>query len=39
MFPMFIAEEENVKLKSLDAGVFRRSVDLTVEEIKELYML
>jgi porphobilinogen synthase len=39
MFPMFIAEGENVKLKSLRCRNLRRSIDLTVEEIKEIYAL
>jgi porphobilinogen synthase len=40
MFPMFIAEGENVKVEIASMpGIFRRSVDLTVEEIKELYAL
>jgi porphobilinogen synthase len=40
MFPMFIAEGENVKVEIASMpGIFRRSIDLTVEEIKELYAL
>ena len=40
MFPMFIAEGENVKfaIPSMP-GIFRRSIDLTVEEVKEIYAL
>jgi porphobilinogen synthase len=39
MFPMFIAGE-NVKVEIASMpGIFRRSIDLTVEEIKELYAL
>jgi delta-aminolevulinic acid dehydratase/porphobilinogen synthase len=38
MFPMFIAEGENYKFEIPSMpGIFRRSVDLTVEEVKELY--
>lgn len=40
MFPMFIAEGENVKVEIASMpGIFRRSIDLTVAEIKELYAL
>jgi porphobilinogen synthase len=40
MFPMFIAEGENVKVAILSMpGIFRRSIDLTVEEVKEIYAL
>ncbi|MGO4904955.1 porphobilinogen synthase [Flavobacterium sp. W20_MBD1_R3] len=40
MFPMFIAEGENVKVEITSMpGIFRRSIDLTVEEIKELFAL
>ena len=40
MFPMFIAEGENVKVEIPSMhGIFRRSIDLTVEEVKELYAL
>ena len=37
MFPMFIAEGTNVQeaIPSMP-GMFRRSVDLTVKEVKEL---
>jgi porphobilinogen synthase len=40
MFPMFIAEGENYafEIPSMP-GIFRRSIDLTVEEVKELYAL
>lgn len=40
MFPMFIAEGENYKseIPSMP-GIFRRSLDLTVEEVKEIYAL
>jgi len=40
MFPMFIAEGENVKVEIPSMpGIFRRSIDLTVQEVKELYDL
>jgi porphobilinogen synthase len=40
MFPMFIAEGENVKVEIPSMpGIFRRSIDLTVEEVKEIYAL
>ena len=40
MFPMFIAEGENVQVEIASMpGIFRRSIDLTVEEIKELFVL
>ena len=40
MFPMFIAEGENVQVEiSSMPGIFRRSIDLTVNEVKELYDL
>jgi porphobilinogen synthase len=40
MFPMFIAEGENVKIEIPSMpGIFRRSIDLTVEEVKELFAL
>jgi porphobilinogen synthase len=40
MFPMFIAEGENyqVEIPSMP-GIFRRSIDLTVKEVKEIYAL
>lgn len=40
MFPMFIAEGENVKVEIPSMpGIYRRSIDLTVEEVKELFAL
>ena len=40
MFPMFIAEGENVAVEIASMpGIFRRSIDLTVKEIKEIYAL
>lgn len=40
MFPMFIAEGENVQVEIPSMpGIFRRSIDLTVKEVKELYDL
>ena len=40
MFPMFIAEGENYKTEiSSMPGIFRRSIDLTVLEVKELFDL
>ncbi|SHF82850.1 porphobilinogen synthase [Flavobacterium fluvii] len=40
MFPMFIAEGENVKVAIPSMpGIFRRSIDLTVEEVKEIFAL
>jgi porphobilinogen synthase len=40
MFPMFVAEGENVKIEIPSmVGIFRRSIDLTVEEVKEIYAL
>ena len=40
MFPMFIAEGENVKVEIPSMpGIFRRSIDLTVEEVKEIFAL
>jgi porphobilinogen synthase len=40
MFPMFIAEGENVAVAIPSMpGIFRRSIDLTVEEVKEIYAL
>jgi porphobilinogen synthase len=40
MFPMFIAEGENYQseIPSMP-GIFRRSLDLTVQEVKELFAL
>lgn len=40
MFPMFIAEGENVKVEIPSMpGIFRRSIDLTVKEVQELFDL
>ena len=40
MFPMFITEGENVKVEIPSmVGIYRRSIDLTVEEVKELFAL
>ncbi|WP_396171441.1 porphobilinogen synthase [Flavobacterium sp.] len=40
MFPMFIAEGENIKVAIPSMpGIYRRSIDLTVEEVKEIYAL
>ncbi len=40
MFPMFIAEGKNYKTEIPSMpGIFRRSIDLTVEEVKELFEL
>ncbi len=40
MFPMFITEGENVKVEIPSMpGIFRRSIDLTVKEVKELFTL
>jgi porphobilinogen synthase len=40
MFPMFIAEGENYQLEIASMpGIFRRSIDLTVLEVKELFEL
>lgn len=40
MFPMFIAEGENYKVEIPSMpGIFRRSLDLTVEEVKEVFAL
>jgi porphobilinogen synthase len=40
MFPMFIAEGEKVKVEIPSMpGIFRRSIDLTVEEVQELFAL
>lgn len=40
MFPMFIAEGENYKVEIPSMpGIFRRSIDLTVEEVEELFNL
>jgi len=40
MFPMFIAEGKNVKVEIPSMpGIYRRSLDLTVKEVKELWDL
>ncbi len=40
MFPMFISEGENVKIEIPSMpGIFRRSIDLTVQEVKEIFEL
>jgi porphobilinogen synthase len=40
MFPMFIAEGTNVKIEIPSMpGIYRRSLDLTVAEVKELWSL
>jgi porphobilinogen synthase len=40
MFPMFIAEGKNVEVAIPSMpGIFRRSIDLTVKEVKEIYAL
>lgn len=40
MFPMFVMEGENSKVEIPSMpGIFRRTLDLTVEEVKELYAL
>jgi porphobilinogen synthase len=40
MFPMFIAEGENVQVEIASMpGIFRRSIDLTVKEVQEIYAL
>lgn len=40
MFPMFIAEGSNVEIPIPSMpGIFRRSIDLTVKEVKELWSL
>ena len=40
MFPMFIAEGENVQVAIPSMpGIFRRSIDLTVKEVQELFTL
>lgn len=40
MFPMFITEGENYKAEIPSMpGIFRRSIDLTVEEVKEIFAL
>jgi porphobilinogen synthase len=38
--PMFIAEGENVQVEIASMpGIFRRSIDLTVKEVQEIYAL
>lgn len=40
MFPMFITEGTNVKVEIPSMpGIYRRSIDLTVQEVKELWSL
>ncbi|MFP9112859.1 porphobilinogen synthase [Flavobacterium sp. RHBU_3] len=40
MFPMFIAEGTNIKVEIPSMpGIYRRSIDLTVQEVKELWSL
>jgi porphobilinogen synthase len=40
MFPMFIAEGDNIQVEIPSMpGIFRRSIDLTVKEVKELFDL
>lgn len=40
MFPMFIVEGENIEVEiSSMPGIFRRSIDLTVKEVQELFDL
>ncbi|HPW97560.1 MAG TPA: porphobilinogen synthase [Flavobacterium sp.] len=40
MFPMFIMEGENTKVEIPSMpGIYRRTLDLTVEEVKELFTL
>ena len=40
MFPMFIAEGENYKVEIPSMpGIFRRSIDLTIEKVKEIFAL
>ena len=40
MFPMFITEGENVKVEIPSmVGIYRRSIDLTVKEVKEVFAL
>ncbi|WP_353147715.1 porphobilinogen synthase [Flavobacterium sp.] len=40
MFPMFIAAGENVQVEIPSMpGIYRRSIDLTVKEVKEIYEL
>lgn len=40
MFPMFITEGENIEVEIPSMpGIFRRSIDLTVKEVQEIYNL
>jgi porphobilinogen synthase len=40
MFPMFITEGENIEVEIPSMpGIFRRSIDLTVKEVQEIYDL
>lgn len=40
MFPMFIAEGENIQVEIPSMpGIFRRSIDLTIKEVQELFDL
>ena len=40
MFPMFITEGENIKIEIPSmVGIYRRSIDLTVEEVQEIFAL
>ena len=40
MFPMFIAEGENVQVEITSMpGIYRRSIDLTIKEVQEIYAL
>ena len=40
MFPMFVAEGENIEIEIPSMpGIFRRSLDLTIKEVKEIYAL
>lgn len=40
MFPMFITEGENVQVEIPSmVGIYRRSIDLTIEEVKEIFAL
>lgn len=40
MFPMFVAEGENVQVAIPSmVGIYRRSIDLTVKEVQELFAL
>ena len=40
MFPMFIAEGENIQVEIPSMpGIYRRSIDLTVKEVQELFAL